>query len=830
MFSFYKKILFRQWRLAAIRLFCLAVAISCAVTFSITLLGDRLEQLFDNQAKEAFAADMVLKSTSALTSDQEKIVKATSLQKAQTLGFQTMVSIGDNFLLSSVKAVTDKYPLRGQLQVSNALFGERIAIQHGPSPGEVWVEDRVLNELGVKLGDVVNIGEGSFKISRLLIYEPDRGNSFYSFTPRIMMHNNDVAETEIVQPGSRVVYRYLFSGNNDELNKVRNALEGTLQLNQEFLTLESANQTLATAITRAYRFLHVTALIAILLGAIGASLVSYQYASEMTYQYAVFRCLGLQGKKMVLTILIPFLFFTLVAILIGILLGGVIHLIIIHNLTSVLPDALPASSYKPYVISVFTALVIVASFAWPFLNKLRHTPPKLLLNRIESQEASLVFTVIAMMTGLSILVFMATDNLMHTIYIIFILCMFVIFSYFITTSVISLIAKLKESSNNRTKLSVRMLSSNRRMVALQVIAIAITIFSLSLITTIRDDLLASWQSKVPEDAPNIFAINLFESEKEDFINAIEENGIPHSPLYPVVRGRLSAVNGVPIRKYASKESGRQDESLRRDLALTWSFNLAEDNNIVSGVWHKKSKTITTNENGVSVEQGLADNLEIDLGDRLEFTIETQKVDALVTSIRSVEWESFTPNFYMIFYPGSLDELPTSYIASLHLEAEQRPKLRGLVEGFPAATFFDVDFLLHKIRNIAKQISNAVEVILYFSLFASIVVFISIELILRNSRNYNTAIYKTIGAKTNLIQSMYRLQFIIIGIIAGVIAYVLNIIISYALSSYLIEGDFIFNSKTAIFCLFLTPLLVLIVSHFSVQQTKNISAKQLLNEY
>ena len=828
MFSFYKKLLFRQWRLTAIRLFCIAIAISCAVTFSITLLGDRLEQLFNNQAKEAFAADMVLKSTSMLTAEQDKIVSASSLLQAETLSFQTMANIKDKFLLSSVKAVTDKYPLRGQLQVSDRLFGKTTAVAHGPPAGEIWVEDRILNELNTQLGEMVSIGEAYFKISRVLVYEPDRGNSFYSFTPRIMMHYDDVAKTGIVQPGSRVVHRYLFSGNADELNRVQDALESTLQLNQEFLTLETANQTLASAITRAYRFLHVTALIAILLGAIGASLVSYQYANEMTYQYAVLRCLGLQGKQMLLTIIIPFLFFTLLAILLGLLLGGVIHLIIMHSLVGILPDALPSPSYKPYVISVVTALVIVTSFAWPFIYKLRHTPPKLLLNRIEAQESPIVFTTVAMLIGLSVLAFMATDNFLHTIYILFILSIFIIFSFFFTTTIISLITRLRKSASARTKLSARMLSSNRRMAALQVIAIAITIFSLALISTIRDDLLVSWQSKVPEDAPNIFAINLFESEKDNFIEAIEEKDIPHSPMYPVVRGRLSAVNGQPIRKYASKESGRQDRSLRRDLALTWSFELAEDNKIISGDWH--AKTQAANGNSVSVEEGLAENLEIELGDMLEFTIETQRIEALVTSIRSVEWESFTPNFYMIFYPGSLDKLPTSYIASMHLNPEQRFILRQLVEKFPGATFFDVDFLLQRIRSIAQQISYAVEIILYFSLFASVIVFISIELILRNSRNYNTAVYKTIGAKTTLIQSMYRLQFIIIGLIAGVIAYLLNIIISYTLSNYLIEGDYIYNLKTAIFCLIFTPALVLLVSYFSVQRTKNISAKQLLNEY
>ncbi len=827
MLAFYSKILKRQWRLSAIRLFCVAVAIACAVTFSITLLGDRLEQLFNNQAKEVLAADLVLQSTTALTPNQQLIIADSSLRQAQTLTFQTMANANEAFLLSSVKAVSAGYPLRGQLQISNTLFGQTNPTSNGPPQGEVWVEDRVLNELALELGQSVNIGEGTFKITRVLVYEPDRGNSFYSFTPRIMMHWDDVAITEVVQPGSRVKYRYLFSGDLRELDHLQNSIKSTLQLNQEFVTVDAANQTLATTLKRAYRFLHITALIAVLLGAVGAALVSYQYASEMTYQYAVLRCLGLQGKRMVGVVLVPFIVFSLMAVAIGLVLVGGAHLLILQSLGELIPETLPLPSVKPFLLSSLTALIVVASFAWPFLQKLLHTPPKLLLNRVEMQQHPIIITAISMLIGLSILVFMGTQELMMSAYIIIILCVFIALAYLLTQLVINWVVRHSQSANVSTKLSARMINANRRIVSLQIIAIAITFFSLALITTVRDDLLASWQSKVPENAPNIFVINLFELEKDDFFDELRKTDIPHSPLYPIVRGRLSTVNNQPIRVYASKESGREDESLSRDLALTWNFELPKDNKIVEGSWHDVAQPQEINT--VSVEQGLAENLEIELGDTLEFTIETQKVQALVTSIRSVEWESFTPNFYMIFYPGSLEGLPTTYIASIHLKKGQRSLLPKLIKQFPSATFFDVEFLLNRIRGIAQRISYAVETILYFSLFASLVVFIAIEMILRHYRTYSTAIYKALGARVKLIQKIFRSQFIIIGLIAGMIAYALNVIIGFVLSIFLIEGDYIFNYKTAILCLLIAPLLVLGAGYLSIQRTSQIPAKQLLSE-
>ncbi len=825
MFSFYYRLLVRQLRLNSMRLFCVAVTVACAVTFSITLLGDRLEQLFNSQAKEVIAADLVLQSTTELNDQQKRIIDTHALESAKILTFQTMANVDEAFLLASVKAVSNAYPLLGALQVTDQLYGKVQPIQEVPKKGEAWVEDRVLNELGLSINQGVNIGEHFLKITKVLVYEPDRGNSFYSFTPRIMMNIEDVKATQIVRPGSRVKFRYLFVGEDKDLNNLQKQLQPTLQLNQEFITIDAANQTLATTLERAYRFLHITALIAVLLGAVAAALVSYQYANEMTYQYALLRCLGLQGKRMIAAVIVPFAVFSVIAIVMGLLLGGLAHLFILSSLGDLIPETLPAASASPYLLSSFTALVVVISFAWPFLNKLLHTAPKLLLSRLEVQQHPIIFTVVAMLLGLSTIVFIATQEAVISFYIIAVLFIFVLIAYFATRLFIKIFDNYSKSKNVSFKLTARSLKANHRMVVVQVVAIAITFFSLALISTIRDDLVASWQSKVPDNAPNIFAINLFENEKQSFLKELSNQGLEHSPLYPVVRGRLSAVNQQPIREYASKETDRQDESLGRDLALTWNMQLPKDNKIVQGDWHSESQNL--NVAGVSVEEGLAENLGIKLGDSLGFTVETQVVEATVTSIRSVEWESFTPNFYMIFYPGALEGLPVSYIGSLHLDNKQRPMLRNFVEKFPSATFFDVDFLLNRIRGIAQKISYAVETVLYFALIASILVFISIEMILRKSRVYSTAIFKAIGADTKLVQKVFRTQFLYIGLVAGIVAYILNLVISYVLSNYLIEGEFVFNSKTAILCLLLAPLLVFIAGYISIQRTKQVPVKQLL---
>ena len=831
MFSFYSRLIKRQWRLGAIRLFCIAIAIACAVTFSITLLGDRLEKLFVNQSKEVLAADLVLDSTTELQTEQLEIIKEISLvafiTQATTLRFPTMANANNAFILSSVKAVTDKYPLRGQLQVSNTLYGEAVPMSHGPVAGEVWVEDRVLHELRLSLGETVTVGERAFKITRVVIYEPDRGNNFYSFTPRILMHWDDVASTQVIQPGSRLRYHYLFAGETRVLEELKKNLEPTLQSNQKFETIKDTNEAMANTLQRAYRFLHVTALIAILLGAVGAALVSYQYANEMTYQYAVLRCLGLRGKRLHGAILFPFFLFSLIAISIGLAIGGVGHYFILNSLGDLIPSSLPPPGIEPFLLSSITALIVVISFAWPFLSNLLKTPPKLLLNHAEAQKQPVIFTMTSMAIGLAIIVYVGTQDVLISFYIMAGLCAFILMAYGLTQLFIRWIIKRSKTQTVSTRLGARMLGANRRMASVQIIAIAITFFSLALIQTLRDDLVSSWQSKVPENAPNFFAINLFAEDQSNFLAELQQNNISHSPLYPIVRGRLSAINGEPVREYVSKEKVKKDESLNRDLSLSWGLELPPDNKIISGQWHNPDdppEQIT-----VSVEEGVAENLKIKLGDTLVFTVETHKLEAEVTSLRSVEWESFTPNFYMIFYPGALDGLPVTYLSSMHLKQSQRALLPDFIQHYPNATFFDVDFLLTRIRGIMQQISTAVEVILYFSLLASLIVFIAIEMILRHYRSYSVAIYKAVGARSELIQKIFRSQFIFIGLISGAIAYSLNLAIGFIISTYFIEGDYVFNIKTAILCLFIVPLLVLTAGYFSIQRVQQTPAKQLLNE-
>lgn len=829
--SFYLRLIKRQWRLPAIKLFCIAVALASAVTFSITLLSDRLEQLFIQQSKEVLAADLLLKSSALLSEEQLGVIAASDTQQAQTVSFRTMASADGEFLLSSVKAVSAAYPLKGALQITKTLYGDVEAIASGPAKGELWVEDRVLNELGLEIGDSLTVGELSLPVVAVLVFEPDRGNSFYSFTPRVLMNMQDLDATQVIKPGSRAKYGYLFAGDDSRLSALKQTLEADLQPNQEFVSIESANQTLADTLDKAYRFLSITALIAVLLGAVAVALVSYHYASEMTYQYAVLRCLGLKSGALRTAILLPFFSFTLLGIVMGLLLGGAVHLSLLNSLGDLIPAELPAASYKPYLYSVLTALLIVISFAWPFLRGLMQSSPKALLNQQQGVAASnMRWVLLSLALGLSALVQFNTGNILLSLGLMAALAISVGIMYALSLYAIKLFKRLASTRSVHLRLGARIVSANKTMAALQVIAIAMTFFSLALVQTLRDDLLVSWQASVPEDAPNYFAINLYADELDDFAKALQQYEISNSPLYPIVRGRLTGINGEPMRTAVTKES-QAGRAANRDLSLTWSEAVPLDNEIVEGQWHDAIDADSLQDGfvSVSVESELAQSMGITVGDALEFVIASETLSATVTSLRTVNWQSFTPNFYMMFDKAALSDFPATYISSFHMTQQQRQFIPELVEQFPSATFFDVDFLLKRIQGIVAQVSFAIESILYFALASSLVVFVAIEMILHHSRLYTAALCKAMGARVALVQRIYRVQFYLIGLLAGALAYGLNAVVSLLLSIYVLESDFVFNPKTLVLCLLVAPVLVYLAGQISIQRTRTVPAKTLLSE-
>ena len=811
-----------------VRLFCLAVAVACAVTFGVTLSSERLERLFDNQSREVLAADLVFHSSTPLKTEQELILAQSPVQQARTLNFMTMARARGQLMLGAVKAVSIDYPLRGHLQLSERLFGLPRAVHHGPPRGEVWAEERVLHTLQLVPGDVLQVGEKSLRLSKVLVYEPDRGENLYSLTPRIMMNWLDVPDTRVVQEGSRMTYRYLFAGDADALDALRQALADTMQLQQRFVTVADAGHSISVQLDAVRRFLHLAALAAILLGAVAVAAVSFQYTVEMTGSYAILRGLGLSGWALRIAVLLPFLGFATFATGLGLVFGAGIHQILLHSLGGLLPESLPAAGATPAVLSACTVLIVVVSFAGPFLRGLWCVPPRSLLHRVTPVMPRPWVTLCVMWCGLAVLINFAVRDQVLTMAVLTVMSLALLLAWFVLQAAVRSLVFLAPRFGVTTQLAVRFLAASRVVVVIQVLAVASIVFALAMVQTVRDDLMRSWQGKIAEDAANFFVINLLPESLPEFQQVLEDRHIPHSPPYPIVRGRISAVNGVGIYDYTAPDTGREHESLDRDLALTWSTALPYRNTIVSGVWHGRHSAVPgTGLPEVSVEQGVASALDIHVGDTLEFAVNTQRVSAQVSSIRTVEWESFTPNFYMIFHPFALQGLPYTNLMSMRIDPQQRRFLPALAEDFSGATFFDVDFILQRIQGITQQLGGAVNRLLWLACLACFLVFVATEMILSRHRIYSSTLCKALGATSSQLARIFGIQCLCIGITAGLLAWIVNLLVQWFVVSVYIEGGLVVNMRTAIGCLIGTPVLVYLVGYRLSSRHRKVSPRVLL---
>ena len=854
--SYYLQLARRQLRLPVVKLFCLSLALATAVTLSITLISDRVEKLFTEQSRDLLAADLVLSGSNPVSPEQTQLMANYPGQTAETLSFRSMVSTSgsaDNgessnasqFVLADVKAVSAAYPLRGNLQVSDQAYGTPQTATHGPITGTAWVDDRVYNELGLSVGDSLSVGEIQLKVTQVLLLEPDRGDSFYSLTPRVMIALDDVARANVLQPGSRARYRYLFANTDspNDLINLQNDLQQTLSSQQEFISVERANEALSDSLTKAYQFLRITALLAILLGAVAVALVTYQYCRSLTPQYALLRCLGVTNRRLLLSVALPFALFFVVGTAVGLSVGYGFHTLLVWGVQEYLPDALPAASITPWLVSLLAALIIVLGFAVPLLQGLLKISPKALFSATDALYFPRFWGTVSISISLLLLIQFSTRDWLLTLGIGGGLLLFTGLCVGFVLVIMRMLRGYSEGPRVKAthRLGSRLLLSERALVTLQTIAIAITVFALALIQTLRDDLIVAWQAQVPENAPNFFIINLYPEDEPEFVSLMDRLELNYSPLYPISRGRLLEINGDRADDYAESEGSNsmrsEDGALDRDLALTASAELADDNTLIEGTWHQGQPAIVagsqfedevTNEAipSVSVEADLAESLGISIGDRLLFEAGGIQFPAIVSSLRTVQWENLTPNFYFIFSEDALDTLPVTMIGSVNIP--DRSVLSDIVSTFPHAVAFDIEFVINRVQSITTQVSFVVELILYCALLASLIIFITIELILRRSRRYASAILKSSGAQYKTVAGIFNIQFIIVGLLAGLFAYFMTVAVGYFITVVVMQSVWVFNIKTFLLCLLVTPLLVVASSRYSIKRINEISPKILLN--
>jgi putative ABC transport system permease protein len=769
--------LLRDARAGELRVLFFALLVAVAASTAIGYFSARLNDGMLMRATEFLGADLLLSGSSPAAPEQINRGKQLGLDHSQVVEFSSVIASDADIQLASVKAADNAYPLRGQLKSAAAPYAAEQA-GPGPQPGEAWAEARLFAALELSVGDTIEVGSKNLILSRVLTYEPDRAGDFYSLTPRVLMHLDDLAATGVVQPGSRVRYRELWRGTPEALGAYRQAVSTNLAANQRLEDARDGNRQIGSALGRAERYLNLASLAAVLLAGVAVALSAARFAARRFDASALLRCLGLSRNQALGLFSLQLALLGLGASLIGALLGWLAQHGLFYLLQGLLPAQIPAGSFWPALAGIATGLVALAGFALPPLAALGRVPPLRVLRRdLLPVPASSWLVYGAALFALGLIMWRLSLDLQLT----FALLGGGLVAALLLGGLLLLglqsLRRLLARASLHWRLGLGQLLRHPLAAAGQALAFGLILLAMALIALLRGELLDTWQDQLPEQAPNHFALNVLPADKDAFAARLAELSPHPAPLYPVVPGRLTMINGEPVRQIVSKES-QGERAVRRDLSLTWAADLPEGNQLLAGTWW--SASTTDDLPGVSVESELAESLQLELGDRLRFNVGGLDRDARVSNLREVDWNSFQPNFYMIFEPGTLQDLPVTYLTSFYLPAQQERRLVELSRAFPAVTLLQVEALLAQLRSILAQVTLAIEFVLLFVLAAGLaVLFAGLQATL-DERIRQGALLRALGAERTLLVKARRTEFALLGAISGLLAAIGCELISFLL--------------------------------------------------
>ncbi|WP_434698575.1 ABC transporter permease [Pseudomonas sp. D1-1] len=780
LFSLALRQLLRDARAGELRVLFFALLVAVAASTAIGYFGARLNGAMMMRATEFLGADLLLEGSSPARPEQIRSGTELGLEHARVVEFSSVVATDNGIQLSSVKAADDIYPLRGELKSAPAPFAPE-ETGGRPAPGEAWVEARLLTALDLKIGDSIDVGNKTVRLSRVLTYEPDRAGNFYSLTPRVMINLKDLDATGVVQPGSRVSYRDLWRGPASALQTYRDLVKPGLEPNQRLQDARDGNRQIGGALGKAERYLNMASLVAVLLSGVAVALSANRFATRRFDASALLRCLGLSRRETMVLFSLQLAVLGLLASISGALLGWVAQLGLFALLHDLLPTTVPPGGLLPAIAGIGTGLVALAGFALPPLAALGRVPPLRVLRRDMLPIPSSSWVVYGAALGaLGLIMWRLSLDLVLT----FALLGGGVIAALVLGGLLLLVLQSLRRMLARASLPWRLglgqLLRHPLAAAGQALAFGLILLSMALIALLRGELLDTWQNQLPKNAPNYFALNILPNDKQAFTDKLMALSAQSAPLYPVVPGRLISINGEPAKEFVTKDSAG-DRALQRDLSLTWAAELPAGNVVTAGNWWPQQPPDDIP--GVSVEGKVAENLKIKLGDRLVFNVGGLNREAKVTSLREINWDNFQPNFFMIFQPGTLKDLPATYLTSFYLAPGHDQQIVDLSRAFPAVTILQVEALLEQLRSILAQVTLAVEYVLLFVLAAGMAVLFSGLQATLDERIRQGALLRALGAERLLLTKARRIEFGLLGAVSGLLAALGSELVSLVLYRY-----------------------------------------------
>ncbi|HYD95976.1 MAG TPA: FtsX-like permease family protein [Noviherbaspirillum sp.] len=785
----------RDWRAGELRFLLVALIVAVASLSSVGFFVDRMRAGLNRDAHQLLGADLVINADQPIQDAWREQARQRGLVLAETITFPSMASAGDGddarSQLASVKAVSPGYPLRGALKVTDRPEGEDAETREVPQAGTVWADAAVLQALNVKTGEPLRLGDKSFRVTRVITLEPDRGAGFINFAPRVMLPLADLAATNLIQNGSRVTYRLLLAGDAASVASYRKWLLAALEQGSvrgvRVESLESGRPEMRATLDRAEQFLSLVSLLSAMLAAIAVAMAARRFMLRHLDACAMLRCLGLTQNQVTTMYLAEFVAVGFAGSVLGAAVGFAAHFVLLDWLGRLVTNELPPATLLPGIQGIATGMLLLVGFAVPPILQLRNVPHNRVIRREQDppQPVTLATYALGLSVFIGLLLWQAGNvklGLMTAAGFLGGLALFAAVGW-LGLKWLRLVRPAINSPSWR--FAVTALQRRTAATVVQVVALSLGLMALLLLTVIRGDLIAAWRSSTPPDAPNRFVINIQPDQKAEIEQRLADNGVVRPMLYPMIRGRLIRLNDNVI----TADSYTEDRARRlvdREFNLSTMRDMPEQNHVVAGRWFNDSRP------EASVEEGLAKTLNIKLGDTLRFDIGGMQVDAKVTSLRKLEWGSMRVNFFVILNPSLMKDMPHTWITAFHLPDAKAAVANGLTRDFPNLTVVDVGSMIRQVQTVLDQVIRAVEFLFLFTLASGVLVLYAALVGSQDERIRESGLLRALGATRNQLSRAQWIEFALVGGLAGVLAASGAAAVGWALANYVFSFEWHFS--------------------------------------
>lgn len=780
------RLLLRDWRAGELHILTLALVIAVSSVATVSFFSDRVQKALVLESNQLLGGDLLVTSDAPLSPDYAEHARKIGLRTTQLIKFPSMISFDEKNLLTSIKAVSRGYPLRGELKLTDppteGSIVRHIRIAEGiPKPGTVWVDEKVMAALDVTLGDRIEVGAAELTVMSLVKSEPDHTVGFVSMNPRLLMNEKDLPATGLIQPGSRINYQLLVAGDDGQVAAFRSWISKRLSPGERAEGIQDARPEIRSALDRAGKFLSLAALASVVVAAAAMALAIRRFIQRHLDGCAVMRCLGATESTLLCLYSLYFVMLGSIAGLLGCALAVLAQEFLSYWLQQLLGIALPLPSVLPFVQGMLTGMLLLLGFTLPPLLNLRQVPALRVIRR--DLELANLHSLAGYGFGLAMLSILfvwkaGSFNLGIMIMLGFLLAV-VLFGLFGLLLIRLFLLTRPQGSG---PWSYGLANIRRRAIPslVQATALGLGFMALLTLTLTRGDLMEDWHARLPENAPNRFLVNVQPDQQEKLMMFFDRYAIPRPEIFPMVRGRLLKINNRPVNLDDFPDP-RAKQLINREFNLSWADTLQPDNEIVAGQWWPEKSASSKHE--LSMEAGFAETLGLKIGDRLTFYAGGKDFSATITSLRKVDWDTFHVNFFAVVRPGALDGYPASYITSFYLPPDKLSVMQELVHLFPNFLVIDVASVIERVQSMIEQVTRAIEFVFFFTLLAGFAVMYAAIASTQDERIYEAAIFRTLGARKQQLIRAWAVEFAVLGALAGFFAAAGASILGYLIGKY-----------------------------------------------